>query len=114
MKICRLLLLTVIILSPAYARDDGHYVDSPLKAWFDKLASGKGLCCSFADGRTLEDPDWGTHDDRYWVIIDGTRYAVPPEALITEPNKFGQAVVWPYVDADGATKIRCFMPGGGV
>ena len=110
----RALLFILLVIKPASARDDGQYASSPLKSWFDKLASGKGLCCSFADGRTLEDPDWGTHDDHYWVIIDGVRYSVPPEALITEPNKFGQAVVWPYVDQDGKTQIRCFMPGGGV
>ena len=34
----------------ALARDDGRYANSPLKSWFDQLASGKGLCCSFADG----------------------------------------------------------------
>jgi hypothetical protein len=32
------------------ARDDGRYGNSPLKSWFDHLASGKGMCCSFADG----------------------------------------------------------------
>jgi hypothetical protein len=25
---------------------DGRYANSPLKQWFDQLASGKGLCCS--------------------------------------------------------------------
>jgi hypothetical protein len=34
----------------ALARDDGRYANSPLKSWFDRLASGNGLCCSFADG----------------------------------------------------------------
>lgn len=109
-----ILFVLIFGLVAAHATDNGQYANSPLKAWFDHLASAKGLCCSFADGRTLEDPEWGTHDDHYWVIIDGVRYAVPPEALITEPNKFGQAVVWPYKDSDGTMKIRCFMPGGGV
>ena len=30
-------------------RDNGRYANSPLKSWFDRLASGNGLCCSFAD-----------------------------------------------------------------
>jgi len=30
-----------------------HVRNSPLKTWFDRLASGKGLCCSFADGATV-------------------------------------------------------------
>jgi hypothetical protein len=33
--------------------------------------------------------------------------------LVTEPNKYGPAVVWPYMDANGATQIRCFLPGAG-
>ena len=33
----------------ALVRDDGRYANSPLKFWFDRLASGNGLCCSFAD-----------------------------------------------------------------
>jgi hypothetical protein len=32
---------------------------------------------------------------------------------VSEPNRFGPAVVWPYFDAAGATQIRCFMPGAG-
>jgi hypothetical protein len=42
---------------PVSARDDGHYTNSPLKQWFDGLASGEGLCCSFADGVSVEDVD---------------------------------------------------------
>ena len=37
---------------------DSH-TNSPLKPWFDRLASGKGLCCSFADGFSVQDVDWG-------------------------------------------------------
>ena len=34
-------------------------------------------------------------------------------AVVTEPNRFGPAVVWPYNDRYGNTQIRCFMPGAG-
>jgi hypothetical protein len=95
------------------ARDDGRFANSPLKAWFDRLASGKGLCCSFADGVTVEDVDWDTQDGRYRVRLDGRWIVVPDAALVTEPNRFGRAVVWPYQDASGATQIRCFIPGSG-
>jgi len=95
------------------ARDDGRYADSPLKPWFDQLASGKGLCCSFADGVKVENVDWDTLDGRYRVRLNGQWFVVPDSALVTEPNKFGPAVVWPYRDQDGATQIRCFMPGAG-
>jgi hypothetical protein len=33
--------------------------------------------------------------------------------VVTEPNRFGPTVVWPYNDRYGNTQIRCFMPGAG-
>ncbi len=95
---------------------------APDKAWWDALASGKGLCCSLADGVKIEDVDWDTATGAdaggqprvvYRVHLNGQWIVVPPEALITAPNRFGPAVVWPYQDADGKTQIRCFMPGAG-
>src|SRR5271168_3927571 len=47
-------------LVPAQARDDGRYANEPLHAWFDQLASRNGLCCSFADGFSVQDVDWDT------------------------------------------------------
>lgn len=91
----------------ALARDSGRFTSSLLKPWFDQLKSRKGLCCSFADGVTIEDVDWDAHDGQYRVWLDGQWLAV------TEPNRYGRAVVWPYQDASGATQIRCFMPGAG-
>lgn len=118
----RTLLALMIALYPVIssARDlDGKHADDPLHKWFDGLASGKGLCCSFADGRSVADPDWGTNAKGYWVVVDGVKYDVPPEALVTVPNKFGQAVVWPYPEyspdtGQTVTKIRCFLPGAGL
>jgi hypothetical protein len=95
------------------ARDDGRFANSPLKPWFNRLASGKGLCCSFADGATVQDVDWDTQDGRYRVRIYGQWIVVPDAAVVTEPNRFGPAVVWPYNDRYGNTQIRCFMPGAG-
>lgn len=95
------------------ARDDGRFAQSDLKSWFEKLSSGKGLCCSIADGRTVTDPDIDMNGAHYRVRVDGTWLDVPDDAVITEPNRFGQPVVWPYVDALGITRIRCFMPGSG-
>ena len=52
------------VTSPAAGRDlDGRYKDSPLHDWFEHLASGRGLCCSFADGFVVEDADWQTTTD---------------------------------------------------
>ena len=43
-------LTTILVPNQLFARDDGRFAESPLKPWFDRLASKKGLCCSFADG----------------------------------------------------------------
>ena len=105
--------LTLLVAGQLRARDDGRFADSPLKPWFDRLASGKGLCCSFADGVTAQDVDWDTQDGHYRVRIYGQWLVVPDAAVVTEPNRFGPAVVWPYNDRYGNTQIRCFMPGAG-
>src|SRR5262245_30439121 len=64
-------LTTILVPGQLVARDDGRFANSPLKPWFDRLASGKGLCCSFADGVTVEDVDWDTQDGHYRVQIYG-------------------------------------------
>jgi hypothetical protein len=108
------LIALLLLVFGSYARDDGKYADHPLKAWFDQLASGKGLCCSFADGFSVEDVDWDVKDGHYLVRLHGEWITVPETAVVTEPNKFGKAVVWPYLDANGGTQIRCFIPGAGM
>ena len=107
------LCLTVVVPNHSYARDDGRFANSPLKPWFDRLASGKGLCCSFADGFSVQDVDWDTQDGHYRVRMYGQWLVVPDDAVVTEPNRFGPAVVWHYNDRNGNTQIRCFMPGAG-
>ena len=107
------LYLTTLVSSQLNARDDGRFANSPLKPWFDRLASGKGLCCSFADGFSVQEVDWDTQDGHYRVRIYGQWYVVPDAAVVTEPNRFGPAVVWSFNDRYGNTQIRCFMPGAG-
>jgi hypothetical protein len=93
------------------ARDlDGRYANSPLKPWFDQLASGKGLCCSMADGESVADPDWDSKDGHYRVRLENRWIDVPDDALITEPNRAGRTMVWP-IRFDDQITIRCFMPG---
>lgn len=111
-----IVLLFSINVSPA--RDlDGRYAASPLKPWFDHLASGKGLCCSMADGYVVEDADWETKAGHYRVRIPTTAGGsemewvdVPEDAVITEANRAGRTMVWPIYGYMGET-IRCFMPG---
>jgi hypothetical protein len=90
---------TMFIASGVSARDpDGRYANSPLKQWFDQLASGKGLCCSFADGFSVQDVDWDTQDGSYrvrlqgeWVVIASTQRTPVPSSI---PNKGRRAYEW--------------------
>ena len=104
-------LTSVAAAQLAQARDpDGRYANSPLKEWFDGLRSGKGPCCSDADGSAVSDVDWESKNGHYRVRLDGTWIDVPDEAVVTEPNRAGRAMVWPIKSYMGVT-IRCFMPG---
>jgi len=106
------------ILAPykAAARDlDGRYANSPLHGWFEGLRSGKGPCCSDADGTALSDVDWESKDGHYRVRIEDQWWDVPDDAVIKEPNRAGRTMVWPvYISPSGGPvqiDIRCFMPG---
>ena len=114
-------LLFSVKISPA--RDlDGSHADSPLKPWFNNLASKKGLCCSVADGHAIEDADWESKDGHYRVHIPpiiGDDYVpmgdpiwvdVPDDAVVTTPNLVGRTMIWPMY-LDGHISVRCFMPG---
>ena len=113
--------LFLLALSHAHAHWSGPQpIGAPDKAWWDSLqAKGNGVpCCDIADGRKVEDVDWDTARDangavHYRVWLSGKWIDVPDDAVVTTPNKFGPAVVWPYQDGSGATQIRCFMPGAG-
>jgi hypothetical protein len=107
LALCGLLSLSV------RARDDGRYSNSPLKRWFEQLGSKRGLCCSFADGESIQDVDWDTKDGHFRVRLDGTWRDVPNDAVVTAPNRFGPAVVWPERYAGTIYDIRCFLPGAG-
>ena len=103
-------ILAVLLFGSATARDDGRYSGSALKPWFDSLKSGKGPCCSDADGIAIADPDWESREGHYRVRLDGEWIIVPDEAVITEPNRAGRTMVWPIKGFFG-TSIRCFLPG---
>ncbi|MHC4054983.1 hypothetical protein [Bradyrhizobium sp. 25ACV] len=118
-------LVLVTLAAPiGHARDRGQFVNTnaDLKAWFDGLRSGKGPCCSDADGSALSDTDWDSKDGHYRVRLPryGSRLEgqpqelvwvdVPEEAVISEPNRVGRTMVWPIYGYMGVS-IRCFMPG---
>jgi len=120
---CTLALIALAVPS-GHARDRGQFVNTnaELKAWFDGLRSGKGPCCSDADGSALSDTDWESKDGHYRVriprlghVLDGQQQElvwvdVPEEAVISEPNRVGRTMVWPIYGYMGVA-IRCFMPG---
>jgi hypothetical protein len=71
------------------------------------------VCCDEADGWRFDDVDWESKDGHYRVRLYGEWVPVPDATVVTEPNRFGPAVVWPYLDTDGTTQVRCFLPGAG-
>jgi hypothetical protein len=118
-------LLLIALAAPfGHARDRGQFVNTSaeLKAWFDSLRSGKGPCCSDADGSAISDSDWESKDGHYRVRVPRYGYMregqqqelvwvdVPEEAVISEPNRVGRTMVWPIYGYMGVA-IRCFMPG---
>ena len=109
-SLMQLLFMTTLMVGSAMARDDGRYSGSPLKSWFDSLKSGKGPCCSDADGMAIADPDWESKEGHYRVRLDGEWIMVPDDAVITEPNRAGRTMVWPVRGSLGIS-IRCFLPG---
>jgi hypothetical protein len=103
--------ITVLLLTLGSHLGHAHDPSHPeLKAWFDSLRSGKGPCCSDADGTAVSDVDWQSANGHYRVWLDGEWIDVPDEAVITEPNRVGRTMVWPLRGYMGTT-IRCFMPG---
>ena len=112
-RIACALLLSASATTSMRARDvDGRYAaqNPELHQWFEGLRSGKGPCCSDADGASVSDVDWETQGGHYRVRIDGEWINVPDEAVITEPNRIGRTMVWPIRGYLGLS-IRCFMPG---
>lgn len=93
---------------------DKHRADTQtpeLKEWFKTLKSGKGPCCSDADGSVLKDTDWESKDGHYRVYINGNWMDVPDDAVLEQPNMYGRTMVWTGLYVDGKIQIRCFMPG---
>ncbi len=113
LRITCALLLTALVSQLGHARDvDGKYAaqNPELHQWFEGLKSGKGPCCSDADGTAVSDVDWESANGHYRVRLDNEWVDVPDEAVITEPNRIGRTMVWPIRGYLGTT-IRCFMPG---
>ena len=79
----RIVPIFLLLFTPALAHDPSR---PELNEWFNRLASGKGLRCSFADGFVVGDVDWESKDGHYRVQLEGRWIDVPDDAVITEPN----------------------------
>ncbi len=101
--------LTVYLIAYVEAHER-HVVGPTLKQWFDSLESGRGPCCSNADGTALSEVDWESINGRYRVKIGDRWYDVPDEAVLKGPNLAGATMVWPIKTHYGIV-IRCFIPG---
>ncbi len=122
LKLLASVLLAAASFQLGHARDRGQFASSSpeIKAWFEQLRSGKGPCCSDADGTAISDADWESKNGHYRVRVPRNGYEnqpqgmiwvdVPEEAVISEPNRVGRTMVWPIYGYMGVS-IRCFMPG---
>ncbi|WP_051390265.1 hypothetical protein [Bradyrhizobium sp. Ec3.3] len=69
--VAAIVVMVALLATPSLARDRGQYTGSSpeLRAWFNRLSSGKGSCCSVADGRTIADADWISSGGHYRVRV---------------------------------------------
>ena len=91
------LMLTALAAHLGHARDRGQFgnVNPDLKAWFESLKSGKGPCCSDADGTAISDADWESGNGHYRVRVEGQWVEVPDEAVITESRRTHHGMAYP-------------------
>jgi hypothetical protein len=117
MTMFRIVPLLLVMCLPALARDNGQYnnVSPEIRPWFQDQKSPKtgGLCCSEADGNEAQEDIQNGHYWTTWPAVAPVWYPVPDEVVINGPNKVGRPVVWTYWE-NGAVRIRCYSPGGGV
>jgi hypothetical protein len=92
-KSCAVFAIVLLAIQFAYGRDpDGRYTNSPLHDCYEQLASKKGRCYSDADGMTISDVDWESHDGHYRVRIDGSMFpTIPLSPSPIEPSVDGLA-----------------------
>jgi hypothetical protein len=98
--------------SYAYPKDlDGKYGQLPGHDWVKSLHSPAGAwCCDISDGRALVDADWRSKDGHYQVKLREQWLDVPDDAVIGEPNRLGQTIVW-LIYRNGEPAVNCFLPG---
>lgn len=100
----------LFLVHACHAHDHNH---PELNGWLMSLRNNKGVpCCDGSDATRLSDVDWESKDGHYRVRLMGDDWVdVPDEAVIEQPNRAGQTLVWPYYLNGQLRGIRCFMPG---
>jgi hypothetical protein len=67
--------------------------ESPLHDWFERLASGKGLCCLYADSYVIRDATlW------FWRHIDPLLHAWQHDLVVRRSMRRNQALAEAVVD----------------
>ena len=82
-----------------------------------KYATMVALLVSLSNSAfALDDGRYANDTLKHWFdnLTSSKWINVPNSAVVTEPNRYGPAVVWPYMDSEGNIYIRCFLPGSGV
>jgi hypothetical protein len=102
----------IVLLAWPFAALAHDHSRPELNSWFESLKSGKGPCCSDADGTALSDTDWEARDGHYRVREPMVRRPGRCRDQAAEPR--GPTVVWPFYDwtIGKALRIdiRCFIP----
>src|SRR5262249_32964442 len=118
MVLLAVLFMAAIIIGFFFCCAQGHVAERPaLNAVFNTLRRDGGpACCGATEAERIADPDWETKDGHYRVKIEGQWFDVPDGAVISAPNRFGPALVWPnrYGYERKVYAIRCFIPGAGM
>lgn len=114
LTVCLLALGLLALTSRAHDLDKTDHNSPEISAWVTSLKNGPGVaCCATADGWKPQEVQWDQSTKGYRVVIEGHWTDVPPETVITGPNRLGHAEVW-YYHVNGLPAVRCFLPGEGM
>lgn len=103
-----ILLIMALLVHTKPARAHDHHRPE-LNGWMKSLHSkGKAWCCNGDDHDPID--DWETKEGSYRVKFQGIWYDVPDEAVVEDPNKAGDALLW-MSKGYGGFAVRCFLPG---
>jgi hypothetical protein len=80
----------------AHRAQHGAVADA-VREFLARMSDSRSALFLRRDGFSVSDVDWDTEDGHYRVLLRGEWINVPNSSVVTEPNRYGPAVVWPYV-----------------